>query len=531
LSSGIERSGSLDCAEVPGASARWNLSRAGLYEEAVRRGEGLVAAEGPLVCRTGEHTGRSPKDKFLVREPDTERDIAWGAVNRPMEPADFDRLHHDVLASLNRKEVFVQDCYAGAEPKYRMPIRVITEYAWHSLFARNLLIVDPPDACNDAGAARFTIIDAPSFKADPKRHGTRSDVAIALSFAKRLVVIAGTSYAGEIKKSVFTILNGLLPLEGVLSMHCSANIGRGGDTALFFGLSGTGKTTLSSDPERALIGDDEHGWGEHGIFNFEGGCYAKTIRLSAEAEPQIYSTTRRFGTVLENVGIDPVTRTLDLDDDRLTENTRAAYPLSFIDNAEPSGRGKHPRNIVMLTADAFGVLPPISRLSSAGAIYHFLSGYTAKVAGTEKGVTEPTATFSTCFGAPFLPLAPARYARMLGDRIKAHDAYVWLVNTGWTGGPYGSGHRMKIAYTRAMIAAALSGALDGIEFYRDPVFNVEVPASCPGVPPQVLKPRNTWSDSSAYDAQAAKLARLFADNFKTFEAEVAPEVRGAGPNA
>jgi phosphoenolpyruvate carboxykinase (ATP) len=531
LSSGIEPTRSLDCQEVPGASVRWNLSRAGLYEEAIRRGEGVVAEDGPLVCRTGEHTGRSPKDKFLVREPDTEKEIAWGAVNRPMEPADFDRLHQDVLASLNRAEVFVQDCYAGADRQHRLPIRVITEYAWHSLFARNLLIVDPPDVAGDEGAAHFTIIDAPSFKADPKRHGTRSDVAIALSFAKRLVLITGTSYAGEIKKSVFTILNALLPLDGVLSMHCSANIGRGGDTALFFGLSGTGKTTLSSDPQRALIGDDEHGWSERGVFNFEGGCYAKTIRLSREAEPQIYATTRRFGTVLENVVVDPVTRALDLDDDRLTENTRAAYPISFIENAEPSGRGGHPKNIVMLTADAFGVMPPIARLSAAGAIYHFLSGYTAKVAGTEKGVTEPSATFSTCFGAPFLPLPPTRYARMLGDRITEHGARVWLVNTGWTGGPYGTGRRMKIAYTRAMITAALAGALDDVRYERDPVFNIDVPAECPGVPPEVLKPRRTWTDPAAYDAQARKLAHLFADNFKAFEAAVAAEVREAGPKA
>jgi phosphoenolpyruvate carboxykinase (ATP) len=500
-----------------------------LYEEAIRRGEGLVAADGPLVCRTGEHTGRSPKDKFLVREAETEKDIAWGPVNRPLDRAHFDLLHQDVLSSLSSTEVFVQDCYAGADPQYRLPIRVITEYAWHSLFARNLLLVDPADTGGDGGPEHFTIIDAPGFKADPARHGTRSDVVIALSFAKRLALVAGTSYAGEIKKSVFTILNALLPLDGVLSMHCSANVGRGGDTALFFGLSGTGKTTLSSDPNRALIGDDEHGWSDRGIFNFEGGCYAKTIRLSAEAEPQIYSTTRRFGTVLENVVIDPVTRALDLDDDRLTENTRAAYPISFIDNAEPSGRGGHPKNIVMLTADAFGVLPPISRLTAAGAIYHFLSGYTAKVAGTEKGVTEPTATFSTCFGAPFLPLAPGRYASMLGERIVAHGSRVWLVNTGWTGGPYGTGRRMKIAHTRAMIAAALSGALDGVQYERDSTFNVDVPLSCAGVPAEVLKPRNTWSDRAAYDAQAGKLARLFADNFKTFEAEVTPEVRAAGP--
>jgi phosphoenolpyruvate carboxykinase (ATP) len=530
VSSGLERPRSVQHDEIPGASAKWNLTTAALYEEAVRRGEGLMADEGPLVCRTGEHTGRSPKDKFVVREPSSEKEIAWGPVNREMTPADFDKLHHDIIGSLQRAEVYAQDCYAGADPKYRLPIRVITEYAWHSLFARNLLIVDPADnAAELASTPRFTIIDSPSFKADPARHGSRSEAVIALNFAKRLVLIAGTSYAGEIKKSVFTILNHLMPLEGVLSMHCSANIGRDGDTALFFGLSGTGKTTLSSDPERRLIGDDEHGWSDRGVFNFEGGCYAKTIRLSSEAEPQIYATTRRFGTVLENVALDPVTRTLDLNDDRLTENTRAAYPISFIDNAEPSGRGGHPTNVIMLTADAFGVLPPISRLTPEAAMYHFLSGYTAKVAGTEKGVTEPSATFSTCFGAPFLTLAPQRYATMLGERIAKHHARVWLVNTGWTGGAYGTGQRMKIAYTRAMIRAALSGALDSIPYERDQRFNLDVPASCPDVPAGVLKPRTTWSDGAAYDAQAGKLARLFAENFKAFEAGVSPEVRAAGP--
>jgi phosphoenolpyruvate carboxykinase (ATP) len=539
VSSGLERSRSLELGEIPGARARWNLAPAALYEEAIRRGEGLVAAEGPLVCRTGEHTGRSPKDKFLVREPGSEKEIAWGAINRAMDAADFDTLHRDILASLQRAEVYVQDLYAGADPQYRLPIRVITEYAWHSLFARHLLlgdsgdVVDSRDAVDDSSSAAqtrgFTIIDSPSFKADPARHGTRSEVVIALNFAKRLVLIAGSSYAGEIKKSVFTILNGRLPLEGVLSMHCSANIGRDGDTALFFGLSGTGKTTLSSDADRRLIGDDEHGWSDRGIFNFEGGCYAKTIRLSAEAEPQIYATTRRFGTVLENVPLDPLTRVLDLNDDRLTENTRAAYPISFIENAELSGRGGHPKNVIMLTADAFGVLPPIARLTLEGAIYHFLSGYTAKVAGTEKGVTEPTATFSTCFGAPFLPLAPQRYAKMLGERIAKHRARIWLVNTGWTGGGFGTGQRMKIAHTRAMIRAALAGALDSVAYERDERFNLEVPTSCPDVPAGVLKPRNTWSDGAAYDKEAAKLAGLFAENFKAFEAGVTAEVRAAGP--
>src|SRR5437762_2470888 len=390
------------------------------------------------------------------------------------------------------------------------------------------MFIDDPQAATDANP-QFTVIDSPSFKADPKRHGTNSDVVIAVNFGKRIVLVAGTSYAGEMKKSIFSILNYLLPIQGVLSMHCSANVGAAGDVALFFGLSGTGKTTLSSDPDRLLIGDDEHGWSDTGVFNFEGGCYAKTIRLSREAEPQIYATTRRFGTVLENVVVDPETRLLDLDDDRYTENTRAAYPIAFIDNAVPLGQGGHPHNIVMLTADAFGVLPPISRLSPAAAMYHFLSGYTAKVAGTEKGVSEPRATFSTCFGAPFLPLPPSRYARMLGERIAKHRARVWLLNTGWTGGGYGTGQRMKIAHTRAMIRAALSGALDTVAYERDDRFNLEVPTSCPDVPAGVLKPRSTWSDGAAYDAQAAKLARLFAENFKTFEAGVTAEVRAEGP--
>jgi phosphoenolpyruvate carboxykinase (ATP) len=425
--------------------------------------------------------------------------------------------------------LYVLDCYAGADPAYRLPVRVISEYAWHNLFCRNLFIDDP--AAASAQAPEFTVIDSPSFKADPQRHGTRTECVIALNFAKRLVLVGGTSYAGEMKKSIFSVLNYLLPLRNVLPMHCSANIGASGDVALFFGLSGTGKTTLSSDPDRQLIGDDEHGWSDRGVFNFEGGCYAKTIRLSAEAEPQIYATTRRFGTVLENVVFDPVTRALNLDDDRHTENTRAAYPISFIDNAVASGQGGHPANIVMLTADAFGVLPPIARLSPQGAMYHFLSGYTAKVAGTEKGVTEPSATFSTCFGAPFLPLPPGRYARMLGENIEKHKSRVWLVNTGWSGGPYGTGRRMKIAYTRLMIKAALSGALDNVAYETDPVFNLDVPATCPGVPADVLKPRTTWANPADYDKQAAKLAKMFVDNFKNFEADVAVDVRAAGPKA
>jgi phosphoenolpyruvate carboxykinase (ATP) len=529
MSTGLDRDRGLDREGILTDRVRWNLAPAALYEEAVRRQEGLIAAAGPLSCRTGQHTGRSPNDKFVVRDAATEREIDWGKVNRPMDAAQFELLHADLLSSLAGKDVFVQDVYAGADPTYRLPVRIITEYAWHSLFCRNLFI-DDAQAAADA-SPQFTVIDSPGFKADPKRHGTNSDVVIAVNFGKRLVLIGGTSYAGEMKKSIFSILNFLLPLQGVLSMHCSANVGAAGDVALFFGLSGTGKTTLSSDPDRMLIGDDEHGWSDHGVFNFEGGCYAKTIRLSAEAEPQIYATTRRFGTVLENVVVDPATRELNLDDDRYTENTRAAYPISFVENAVMSGQAGHPRNVVMLTADAFGVLPPISRLTPEGAMYHFLSGYTAKVAGTEKGVTEPKATFSTCFGAPFLPLAPSFYARMLGQKIERHNTRVWLVNTGWSGGPYGVGKRMKIVYTRAMIRAALSGALDAVAYDRDPIFNLEVPATCPAVPSEVLKPRTTWSSPADYDVQASKLARMFADNFRAFESGVSAEVRAAGPKA
>jgi phosphoenolpyruvate carboxykinase (ATP) len=527
MSTEVERGHGLEREGIQTDSVRWNLNTAALYEEAIRRDEALIAAEGPLACRTGQHTGRSPNDKFIVREPSSEAEIAWGKVNRSMEPAQFDLLHRELLGWLTEKELFVQDCYAGADPKYRLPVRIITEFAWHSLFVRHLFIVDPG---NEPHVPQFTVIDSPGFKADPSRHGTNSDVVIAVHFAKRLVLIGGSSYAGEMKKSIFSILNYLLPLQNVLPMHCSANVGATGDTALFFGLSGTGKTTLSSDPERSLIGDDEHGWSDRGIFNFEGGCYAKTIKLSAEAEPQIYATTKRFGTVLENVVVDPETRELNLDDARLTENTRAAYPIHFIENAVLSGQAGHPQNVVMLTADAFGVLPPISRLSPEAAMYHFLSGYTAKVAGTEKGVTEPKATFSTCFGAPFLPLAPSRYAKMLGERIAQHKSRVWLVNTGWTGGPFGVGRRMKIGQTRAMIRAALAGALDSVKYEKDPIFYLDIPTSCPDVPADVLKPRNTWADGAAYDAQAAKLARMFVENFQAFEGGVSAEVLAAGPN-
>jgi phosphoenolpyruvate carboxykinase (ATP) len=509
----------------------WNLSVPALYEEAVRRREGAISVDGSLVCRTGQHTGRSPNDKFIVREPSSEDKVWWSKVNRPIEPHVFDLLHQRMLNYVEGKELFAQDCYAGADPRYRLPVRVITEQAWHSLFARHMFIEAPDAGGAAAREPEFTVIDMPGLHAEPAVHGTNSEVFIVLNFARKMVLIGGTSYAGEIKKSIFTVMNYLLPLRNVMSMHCSANVGAAGDVALFFGLSGTGKTTLSSDPERQLIGDDEHGWSEDGVFNVEGGCYAKMIRLSPEAEPQIHAATRRFGTVLENVRMDAATRAIDLDDDSLTENTRGAYPLEFIDNSVPSGLAGHPRNIVMLTADAFGVLPPIARLSPAAAMYHFLSGYTAKVAGTEQGVTEPKATFSTCFGAPFMVLHPTVYARFLGEKIARHDARVWLVNTGWTGGPYGIGSRMRIVHTRTMIRAALGGELDHVAYERDAVFNLEVPRSCPNVPSEVLTPRNTWKNPTDYDAQAQKLARMFVDNFKSFEGEASADIKAAGPHA
>ena len=516
---------------VRSGRVHWNLSPAALYEEALRRGEAQLAAEGPLVARTGQHTGRSPNDKFVVRDAQSELHVHWGPVNRPIDEAKFDALHRDMMAYVQDKELYVLDAWAGTDPTFRLPIRIITEFAWHNLFARNMFLPEDDPARRAAHRPEFTVINLPRFKADPARHGSRSDVAIFVNFGRKMVLIAGTEYAGETKKSIFTILNYTLPLQGVLSMHCSANIGADGDTALFFGLSGTGKTTLSSDPRRRLIGDDEHGWSDSGVFNFEGGCYAKVIKLSAEAEPQIHATTRRFGTILENVIVDPERRTLDLDDASLTENTRGSYPITFIDNAELSGRGGHPKNVIMLTADAYGVLPPIARLTPDGAMYHFLSGYTARVAGTEKGVTEPKATFSTCFGAPFLPLNPNVYANMLGEKIATHRARVWLVNTGWTGGPYGVGNRMKIAHTRGMITAALTGQLDNVKYQKHPIFNLEVPTTCPGVPDSVLDPRGTWPDSGAYDQQARKLAGMFVENFKTFEKDVAPSVKEAGPKA
>jgi phosphoenolpyruvate carboxykinase (ATP) len=508
----------------------WNLSSPGLYEESVRRREGLVAHLGPVVVRTGHHTGRSPNDKFIVREPSSEDNIWWGNVNRPFDSERFDQLYSRLMAYLQLKDVFVQDCFAGADPEYQIPIRVITESAWHSLFARNMFILAEPEQIADF-VPEFTIINTPRFHAVPSMDGTNSEVYVIVHFGKKLVIIGGSSYAGEIKKSVFTILNYLLPLEHVLSMHCSANVGERGDVALFFGLSGTGKTTLSADPIRRLIGDDEHGWSDQGIFNFEGGCYAKVIHLSAEAEPEIFNTTRRFGTILENVAIDTGTRRIDLDDDTLTENTRAAYPITHIPNSVLSGLSDHPSNIIFLTADAFGVMPPVAKLTPQQAMYHFLSGYTAKVAGTEKGVVEPQATFSTCFGAPFMALHPTVYAKLLGEKIKKHQVQCWLINTGWTGGPYGVGGRMKITYTRAMVNAALNGDLENSRFEPDPIFGVHVPTACCNVPDEVLWPRNTWDDTAAYDQQARELARMFSENFRPFEADVPEDVRAAGPKA
>lgn len=511
------------------ARVRWNLGMAALVEEAVRRHEGLLAASGPLVCRTTPHTGRSPNDKFIVREPSSEGNVWWGEVNRSITPQQFDALHRAMATHLNGRELFVRDCHVGADPAYRLPIRVITETAWHSLFAHHMFISEPDPQRLASHAPAFTVINAPTFQADPTRHGTNSTTAIAIHFDKRLALVGGTSYAGEIKKSIFTAMNYLLPLRDVMPMHCSANLGPAGDTALFFGLSGTGKTTLSSDVQRNLIGDDEHGWSASGVFNFEGGCYAKLIKLSATAEPQIYATTRRFGTLLENVVMDATTRQLDFEDDALTENTRGAYPISYIENFVASGAGAHPRNVIMLTADAFGVLPPISRLTAAGAMYHFLSGYTAKVAGTEKGLTEPTATFSACFGAPFMVWRPNVYARLLGERIARHGSKVWLLNTGWTGGPYGVGRRMPIEHTRAMVGAVLSGALDHAAYQTDPVFGLEVPTSCPGASDEVLAPRGTWSREADYDAMARRLAEMFIANFKAFEASADVSVLAAGP--
>ncbi|ARV62739.1 phosphoenolpyruvate carboxykinase (ATP) [Nostocales cyanobacterium HT-58-2] len=507
----------------------WNLSTPALYEEAIRRREGTVAHHGPLVVRTGQHTGRSPNDKFIVQEPGSSDEVWWGKVNRPISEQRFDALYARMLAYLQGRDLFVQDRYAGADPAYQLSVRFITETAWQSIFVRDLFIQPKCEELN-IFVPNFTVIALPNFHARPEIDGTHSDVFIILNFARKLILIGGTSYAGEIKKSIFTTLNYLLPHHQVLPMHCAVNVGHGDDVAVFFGLSGTGKTTLSANSQRTLIGDDEHGWSKHGIFNFEGGCYAKLIRLSKEAEPEIYQTTERFGSILENVAIDPLTRCLDLNDASLTENTRGAYPIDYISNASPTGVAGHPKNIIFLTADALGVLPPIARLTNEQAMYHFLSGYTAKVAGTEKGLSdEPEVVFSACFGAPFMALHPSIYANLLRQKIEQHKVKVWLLNTGWTGGPYGVGERIPIKRTRAMLAAALSGELDDVPTTVDPVFGLHVPVHCPGISDELLTPSQTWSDPVSYNVQARKLAQMFVDNFKQFANAVAPQVQLGGP--
>jgi len=506
-----------------------NLGPARLVEHAIERREGRLAANGALVVHTGQFTGRSPKDKFLVRDEVTDRTVHWGAVNQAMSESHFDALVSRLDGFWQGSEVYLQDCFVGADPEHGLPIRVVTQLAWHSLFARQLFVPAPADR-DPSHAPQFTILFAPGFQADPAREGTNSETCIVVNFKRRMVVICGTSYAGEMKKSAFTIMNYLLPAAGVFPMHCSANRGERGDVALFFGLSGTGKTTLSADPHRRLIGDDEHGWSDRGVFNLEGGCYAKCIRLSREQEPQIWNAIR-FGTVLENVTMDSRTRQIDFDSDLRTENTRAAYPLEYIEGALVPGVGGHPENIFFLTADAFGVLPPIAKLTPDQAMYHFLSGYTAKVAGTERGLSkEPEATFSACFGAPFLPRPPANYASLLGEKLRRHRAQCWLVNTGWVGGPYGVGKRMKLQLTRAMLNAALRGELREVPAEPHPVFQVAVPRSCPGVPSAFLDPRGMWADKSAYDRAARDLAARFNRNFAKFVG-VASEVAEAAPLA
>jgi phosphoenolpyruvate carboxykinase (ATP) len=525
-------SGSLaDLGIATNAEIKANLGTAALAEQAIINGEGRLAKDGPLVVETGKHTGRSAKDKFIVRDAETENTVWWGKVNVPMTPEHFAALKADFFAALADKDrLYVADLFGGSQPEHRVNVRVINELAWHNMFIRTLL-VRPTAQELEGFAPEYTIIDLPSFRADPERHGTRSETVVAVNLSEKLILIGGTKYAGEMKKSVFGILNYLLPARGVMPMHCSANIGPDGKTAVFFGLSGTGKTTLSADASRTLIGDDEHGWSDTAVFNFEGGCYAKMIRLSPEAEPEIYATTKMFGTVLENVVMDPDTRELDFDDNSLAENSRGAYPIEFIPNTSADNLGPVPANVVMLTADAFGVLPPIARLTPDQAMYHFLSGYTAKVAGTEIGVTEPEATFSTCFGAPFMPRHPSVYGNLLKERIAKGGVQCWLLNTGWTGGKYGVGKRMPIKATRALLNAALDGSLNDAEFRKDPNFGFDVPVAVEGVDSAILDPRETWSDKEEYDRTAQKLVQLFVDNFAQFEAHVDQGVRDAAPQA
>ncbi len=512
--------------------AYWNLPTEALVEEAVFRSEGAIVAGGAYVANTGKHTARSANDKFVVRHADSENNIWWGVYNRPFEAEKFEVLYDRMLGFLQGRDVFVQDVYAGADETYRLPVRIVTELAWHSHFVRNMFILPQSLEEYKRFIPEFTIICMPSFKGAPAVDGTNSETFICLSFEKKLAIIGNTAYAGEIKKSVFTILNYLLPLEGVLSMHCSANVNpnNSDDVALFFGLSGTGKTTLSADPARRLIGDDEHGWSDNGIFNFEGGCYAKVIGLSESAEPEIYSTTRRFGTILENVTYDPITRLIDLDDDTLTENTRASYPLEFIHNAVPEKKAGHPKNIILLTCDASGVMPPIARLTPNQALYQFISGYTSKIAGTEVGLgKEPEITFSACFGGPFMVHHPYKYAELLKRKIERYGVTCWLVNTGWVGGPYGVGKRISIKHTRALLNAALDGKLDDAQFKKDPVFGFEAPQSCPNVPDEVLNPAASWHDKKEYDRRYKDLAMRFKQNFAKFEEGTPQEVIDAGP--
>jgi phosphoenolpyruvate carboxykinase (ATP) len=512
--------------------AYWNLPTEALYEEAIFRNEGSTVLGGPFVAFTGKHTARSANDKFVVRHVDSENNIWWGVYNRPFDQDKFEVLYDRMLGFLQGRDVFVQDVYGGADENYRLPVRVVTELAWHSHFVRNMFLLPQSLEEYKRFVPEFTIIAMPSFKGMPSVDSTASDTFICLSFERKMAIIGNTAYAGEIKKSVFTILNYLLPLEGVLSMHCSANVDPDdpNDVALFFGLSGTGKTTLSADPTRRLIGDDEHGWSDDGVFNFEGGCYAKVIGLSESAEPEIYATTRKFGTILENVPYDPITRLIDLDDESITENTRASYPLEFIANAVPDKKAGHPRNVILLTCDASGVMPPIARLSPYQALYQFISGYTSKIAGTEVGLgKEPEITFSACFGGPFMVHHPYKYAELLKRKIERYGAQCWLVNTGWVGGPYGIGKRISIRHTRALLNAALSGKLDLVSYKKDPVFGFEVPEHCPGVPDEVLVPSSSWSDKKEYDRRYRDLAMRFKQNFGKFEEQTPREVTDAGP--
>ena len=507
--------------------AMWNLNPSELYEQAIKNGEAQLTDKMALLVKTGQYTGRSPEDRFLVEEPGTKNDIDWNKINKPVSEEVFDNLHKKLAKYLDGQKMYVKDLYAGADPKYRLNVRVVSEAAYHGLFAHNMFI-NPSDDELKNHKPGFTVLAAPSFKANPEIDGTRTSTFIFCNFAKKLILIGGTLYSGEVKKGIFAVMNYLLPKQNVMAMHCSANMDSDGDTAVFFGLSGTGKTTLSADSHKTLIGDDEHGWSEDGIFNFEGGCYAKTIDLTPESEPEIYQTTQMPGTILENVVLNK-DREPDFSDSSLTQNTRCAYPISYIPNASEIGIGGHPKNVIFLTADAFGVLPPISKLTPEQAMYHFISGYTAKVAGTERGVTEPQATFSACFGSPFMPLHPTVYAELLAEKIKKHNSHVWLVNTGWTGGMYGDGSRMKLKHTRKMLDEAISGNLNDAEYIKEPFFGLHIPKNIHGVPSEVLVPRDTWQDKNAYDKKAGELANMFKKNFEQFTDQASNEILNAGP--